>query len=157
AVRGVGQAAVAGVFGVKEADTEGVVMLEDLGLAAPGRVQYQPSGNTWLWRALRGMPVTHDDVFLDYGAGKGRGVVQAALRYRFRKVIGVEISEHLAEIARHNVERLAPRLRVPEVEIIVADAVDWPVPDDVTYIYMYRPVKGPLLESVLTRIDESFD
>jgi len=130
-------------------------MLEELGLAAPGRVQYQPSGDTWLWRAFRGLPVTDADVFLDYGAGKGKVVVQAALRYPFRKVLGVEISESLAEIASSNVNRLAPRFRAGDVEIIVADATEWPLPDDVTYIYMYRPLKGPLFETILDRIDES--
>jgi len=130
-------------------------MLEDLGVAAPDRVQYQPSGNTWLWRALRGMSVSSEDVFVDYGAGKGRVVLQAALRYPFRRVVGVEISEELAQIARSNVQSLSNRFRAAEVEIIVADASEWPLPDDVTYVYMYRPVKGQVFEQTIERIEES--
>ncbi len=148
-------AAAGALFGVKEADTEGLVLLEEFGLAAPGRVQYQPSGDTWLWRALRGLPVTREDVFLDYGSGKGKVVLQAALRYSFSKVIGVDISEELTSIARSNVERLRSRFRAAEVELVVADAAEWPLPDEVTYVYMYRPFKEALFETVLERVNES--
>jgi cyclopropane fatty-acyl-phospholipid synthase-like methyltransferase len=143
------------LFGVKEADTEGLVLLEEFGLAAPGRVQYQPSGDTWLWRALRGLLVTREDVFLDYGSGKGKVVLQAALRYPFSKVIGVDISEELTSIGRSNVEGLRSRFRAAEVELVVADAAEWPLPDEVTYVYMYRPFKEALFETVLERVNES--
>jgi SAM-dependent methyltransferase len=157
-LRNVGEAGAVRLFGVDEvADTEGLVLLEDLGVAAPGRVQYQPSGNSWLWRALRGMPISPSDVFVDYGAGKGRVVLQAALRYPFRRVLGVEIAEELARVARSNVSLLAHRFRAAEVEIIVADATEWPLPDDVTFVYMYRPVKGELFERTMERIAESLD
>jgi SAM-dependent methyltransferase len=143
------------VLGVGDIDTEGTVFLEELGLAAPGRVQYQPSGYTWLWRGLRGMKIRSDDVFLDYGCGKGRVVVQAAARYGFRKVIGVDISAELVSIARENVARARPRLRAREVELVVADAETWPLPDEVTHVYIYRSFKGELFEAVMGRVTES--
>jgi SAM-dependent methyltransferase len=150
-LRGVAKRAL----GVGDLDTEGVVFLEEFGLAAAGRVQYQPSGYSWLWRGLRGMKIGPGDVFLDYGCGKGRVVVQAAARYRFRKVIGVEISEQLMRIARENVERARPRLRAREVELVVADAETWPLPDEVTHVYIYRSFKGELFETVMGRVTES--
>lgn len=132
-------------------------MLDELGVAAPERVQYQPSRYTALWRAMRGVDVTRDDTFLDYGCGKGRVLLQAAKGYPFGRVIGVEISAQLAEIARQNVDRVKGKLKVADVEVVVADATSWAVPDDVTYIFMYRPLTGKSFETVIERIGESLD
>ncbi len=43
-------------------------------------------------------PDSDNDVFLDYGCGKGRAVVTAAT-YPFRRVIGVELWSELSELA----------------------------------------------------------
>jgi SAM-dependent methyltransferase len=144
-------------LGVGDLDTDGVLFLEQVGLAAPGRVQYQPSGYSWLWRGLRGLPITSEDVFLDYGCGKGRVVIQAAQRYPFGRVIGVDISEDLVRVARENLARARPRLKTTEVDLLVADAETWPLPDEVTYIYMYRPFKGELFKTVMRRVVESLE
>ena len=45
-----------------------------------------------------------DYIFIDVGAGKGRGLLVAS-EYSFRKVIGIELNAEMAAIARQNVER----------------------------------------------------
>src|SRR5437763_11062946 len=65
------------------------------------RVRYEPSGWGYLARALDPAEVGPDDVFVDFGSGKGRVVYQAG-RLPFRRVIGVEVSEELNRIARRN-------------------------------------------------------
>jgi SAM-dependent methyltransferase len=142
--------------GVDGLDVDGFVPLRDLGVAAPGRVPYSSSGPTVLWRALRGLPIGSDDVFVDYGSGKGFVVLQAAVRYPFRKVVGVEISDELTRIARENVARAQHRLKA-QVELFVADAENWSLPDEATYVYMYKPFSGQLFETVLGRVLESLD
>src|SRR5207245_1436056 len=72
--------------------------------------------------ALQALQLTPGkDVFLDYGSGKGRVLVQAA-RLPFRKVIGVERSPDLCRAARQNVEKARKRLRCQDVQIIEMDA-----------------------------------
>jgi len=83
----------------------------------------------------------------------GRVVILAALR-GFRKVIGVEYSVQLAEVARQNVQRAAKRLRCP-VEIVNADAQSYPLPDDADLIFMNNPFRGSVLASVIRNIRES--
>jgi 16S rRNA G966 N2-methylase RsmD len=144
-------------LGAGDLDTDDWVFLDDIGLDAPGRVHYQPSGYSWLWRGLRGQRITQRDVFLDYGCGKGRVVIQAAQRYPFGKVIGVDISEDLVRVARENLERARGRLKTQAVELVVADAETWPLPDEVTHVYMYRPFKGDLFARVMERVIESLD
>jgi SAM-dependent methyltransferase len=107
-----------------------------------------------LW-ALPAIPFPADEVvFVDYGAGKGRALAAAAAR-PFRKVIGVEISGELVEIARHNLGRMKGR-RAGDVEIHHADAAAFPVPDDVNVFFFFNPFGGATLGRVVERIRESW-
>ena len=133
------------------------VPLATLGLAHPERVDYQPSGWLSLRLLLRRRDVQSHDVFADIGAGMGRVVYQAARRYRFKRVIGVELSPDLAELARANVERHRRRLRCKDVRIETTDALSWEVPDDLTVAYMFRPFTGAIFEGMVERLIASHD
>ncbi len=76
--------------------------LEELGLKADDGVFYKPSGWLTLRRILRARDVSSDDVFVDFGSGMGR-ILLLAVQYPFRRVVGVELSEELNEIAKANV------------------------------------------------------
>ncbi|MCW3017742.1 MAG: hypothetical protein JWN10_50, partial [Solirubrobacterales bacterium] len=114
------------------------------------------SGHLYLARGLRGCRVGREDVLLDYGAGKGR-VLLAAARFPFGRIVGLELNEADAEIARANAGIAAPRRRCPQIEVVVADARVWPVPDDVTYIYLFNPFWGETFVEMLDRVLESLD
>jgi hypothetical protein len=120
------------------------------------RTHYGPSGWFYLRRALRKRDVAPTDVFVDFGSGKGRVVFQAS-RYPFARVIGVEISERLNEVARQNIERNRHRLRCQNVTLITADAASFEVPDDVTVAYFYHPFGGATFERVIANIVASLD
>jgi SAM-dependent methyltransferase len=139
-----------------EVDTTEEVDLETLGLASPERVNYQPSGWLTLRRVLRPAEVGPADVFLDLGAGKGRVVLLAA-RYPFARVIGVELSESLAAVARRNVATIGVRPRCGPIEIVTADAVDFEIPDDVSVVYMNNAFRGSTFDAVIGNLLESVD
>jgi SAM-dependent methyltransferase len=120
------------------------------------RVRYVPSPWYVLPRELRYLGVSGEDTFLDLGCGKGRVVHQAA-RWPFRRVIGVEISPVLAEMARRGLAALRHQHRSRNVEIVVADAAEFRVPDDVTICYLYDPFHGQTLVAVLRSIIDSID
>ena len=125
-----------------------------LGVAATGRHGYEPSGWRVLPRALASETVTGRDVFLDLGCGRGRVVAQAAAM-PFGRVIGTEIATELAVDARRYVEEMVPVRRRADVEIVVADAVDWAIPDDVTFVYIYNSFSGEVLRGALAQIRAS--
>jgi SAM-dependent methyltransferase len=122
----------------------------------PDRVPYQASGWHVLPRALRYLGVSDSDTFVDFGCGKGRVVHQAARR-PFRRVIGVEISPALAETARAALAARSHRHRCRNVEIVVADAREFRVPDDLTIAYLAHPFSGETFEAVLQGIVASID
>ncbi len=104
-----------------------------------------------LRRILPPWEVTDHDVFVDFGSGMGRVVLQAA-RYPFRKVIGVEVSETLHGIARENIDRNRQRLRCPDIELVHADALEYEIPDDVTVAFLYNPFRGTIFATVIERL-----
>jgi SAM-dependent methyltransferase len=130
--------------------------LATLGLDDAHRVRYEPSSWWDLRRAMRVSDVHDDDVFLDLGSGKGRVVLQAA-QYRFRRVIGVEISPQLTAVAERNLAKVRPHVRAGSVELVTADVVDYRIPDDVTVIYIYNAFRGPVFEAAIAQIIASVD
>src|SRR2546430_8863932 len=85
-------------------DTSKTVRHEQLEFDADRGYHYGPS--SWFklldfQRVLRDISMSEDDVFIDFGSGKGR-VLFVAAHYPFRKVIGVELSAKLNQIASSN-------------------------------------------------------
>ncbi|MEQ1863671.1 MAG: class I SAM-dependent methyltransferase [Micropepsaceae bacterium] len=132
-------------------ETSRSVALHELGLAATDRVDYDPSPWLALKRILPKRDVAKEDVFIDFGCGKGRVVVQAAM-YPFLKVIGVELSSELHAIARNNVDRSLARLRCKNVELVNRDVLDYEIPDEVTIAYFYNPFGGETFSAVIDRL-----
>ncbi len=137
--------------------TDGWIELSELGLPSEHRVHYQPSPWLTLPRALRRSEVTSEDVFIDFGCGMGRMVLEAALLYPFARVIGVELSSQLAAVAERNVERNRRRLAARQVEVVVSDVLDYRMPDDVTVAFFYNPFGGPIFEHVIRELLASVD
>ena len=132
-------------------DTSDIVHLNEIGLAARNRVDYHPTPWLALRRVLSEHEVAEDDVFIDFGCGKGRVIYQAAM-YPFRKVIGVELSPELAGIARSNIERSRAKLKCRNVEVVNQDVLEYAVPDDVTFVYFFNPFKGEIFAAVVDKL-----
>lgn len=90
------------------------------------------------------------DVLLDIGCGKGRVLAVAAL-YPFLRVHGIELDPKLVTIAQSNLKRLSNRQRASDVTIEVADAANWPIPADVTTVFLFNPFYD---ETFLKMIDQ---
>jgi SAM-dependent methyltransferase len=110
------------------------------------------------WRTLASVlprsKVSANDVFIDFGCGKGRVLLQAA-RYPFRKVIGVELSPEVAEVARRNVARVRRHLVCGEIEVVTADVAEFAIPDDLTVAFCFNPATGQVFKQLLANLSES--
>ena len=137
-------------------DTSRIVDLANLGIDSENRIGYTPSSWRNLPSALRHIPIGDDDVFLDLGSGKGRVVIQAA-RQPFKRVVGVELSPELNAVARENLDAVREELRCRDVELVEADIATYRIPDDVTIVYAYNPVRGELFEAAMDALLESYD
>jgi hypothetical protein len=136
-------------YGLSTADH---VDYDELGYEDGERYRYEPSGWLSLRRALPRRRVSETDVFVDLGSGKGRVVFQAARHYPFKRVIGVELSSELHEVARGNIESHRRGLRCQDVELVNDDVLEWEIPADLTIVYMHNPFLGRLFSQVAERL-----
>jgi SAM-dependent methyltransferase len=141
-------------------DTAGRVAPERLGIAdGAAREQailYLPSPERVTRWMLANVGIDHRDYsFVDLGCGKGR-VLLVAATYPFQRVVGVEISAALAEIARANIARFQPPTRkCRDVEVQTVDATRFVFLETNLLIHLYHPFEPPLLSAVLEQLQRS--
>jgi hypothetical protein len=75
-----------------------------------------------------------------------------ASRFPFRRVVGVELSPDLHQIAQRNVQTYRPRRRCAAVELVNSDVLDYEIPDDVTVVHMFNPFRGTIFASVVEKL-----
>ncbi len=117
---------------------------------------YHPTDYQLVERALNHLRIRRDrDVLLDLGCGKGR-VLAVACRYPFRRLFGVEVDQDLAQTAEKNLNRLATRRQTPPVTIDHADAAEWPIPDDVSIVFLFNPFYGETFRRAMSNLRRSW-
>jgi len=112
---------------------------------------YFPSTISHFRRLLDALAIGPRDVFVDYGAGKGRTLALAA-EYPFARMIGVEIAPALVAAARANLRRAVPAPRFAAIELWEGNARDYRLPAGATVLYVYNPFHGAVLRAVLADI-----
>jgi SAM-dependent methyltransferase len=126
-----------------------------LGIENPDSVDYVPTPYAAIYSMLGRMPFAPSkSVFLDLGCGKGRAVAVAAT-FPFERIIGIELSEQLAELAEANIASLRHR-RAKQIEIHHMDATAYEVPPEVNVIYFFNPFIGKDLRKVVSNIHRSY-
>ncbi len=140
-------------------DTGGLVWGEGLADAPRGDARYWATGYYGISPSAFTQALERMDLewgrftFVDVGCGKGRAIL-LALRFPFRRVLGVELSRGLAEVAAANVEKFrAPwrRMEVP-VEAIAGDAASFPVPLGPVMFFLYHPFAAPVMKRFLEHV-----
>lgn len=94
--------------------------------------------------------------FIDYGSGKGRVLLLAAL-HPFRSVIGIEIAGEMHEIAQTNIARFAVLAPVAcrDIRSFCRDARDFEPPQTPLIAYFYNPCHGEILRPMVETIERS--
>jgi hypothetical protein len=114
------------------------------------------------WRECVPPHPIEDYIFIDVGAGKGRGLLVAS-EYSFRKVVGIELNPELASIARQNMERWTrahredpTAARIAPIEVVEQDALEYELPATPTLLFLFHPFEAPVLKQLLRRIETQF-
>jgi len=137
--------------------TAGKVELPSLGIHDPHCMIYAPIAYRSFLAAIRHVTVVPGrDVFVDYGAGKGR-VLALAAGLPFARVIGVEIAPALAQAAEENLRRSRSRRRGGSVTVILGNAAAWPLDDEATVLHFFDPFRDGILERTVEQIRLSLE
>jgi SAM-dependent methyltransferase len=97
---------------------------------------------------LQELDLKPTDVLVDIGSGKGR-VVCLAARRRLGRIVGVEYSRTLSELARVNVARLRGRRTPIDLQTMAAEDYDY---SDATVLYLFNPFEAEILDTVLKKV-----
>jgi len=94
--------------------------------------------------------------FIDYGSGKGRVLLMAAL-HPFRSVIGIEIAEEMHRIAEANIAHFATVAPVAckDISSLCRDARAFDPPETPLIAYFYNPCHGEILRPMVETIERS--
>jgi len=99
---------------------------------------------------IRRIEVDHSScAFVDLGCGKGRALIIAG-ELGFAQVIGVEFARELADVAKHNLQKL----NIGNATIIHGDAVEYQFPDSSLILYMANPFSADVMSKVTDRLGE---
>lgn len=117
-----------------------------------GSVQYQGADPRLVQELFDLLaPKSRDSTFVDFGCGKGRVLILAAL-HGFRKVWGVEFASELACACRRNLGKTADLFEDGRVEVFEGDAGKFELPEGAVCAFLYNPFVGSPLREVVERL-----
>ena len=122
----------------------------------PRMNRYQASYWLSVVVGLHGLRISSEDVFVDFGCGKGRALYLACW-YPFRQVIGVELDPQMASVARRNMARARGPRRLRSVEIVDRDARFVELPDNLRVAFFFNPFRGAVFRTVTERLKNHAD
>jgi SAM-dependent methyltransferase len=143
-------------------DTAGSVPPSQLGIAdAAARenaILYLPSPASVTRWMFDNVGIDHRDFsFVDLGCGKGR-VLLVAAEYPFKRIVGVEISAALTEIARKNAALAHSRSGAsPVIEIQNTNVTTFDFPSTNILLHLYHPFEPAITAAVLSRLERSVE
>ena len=107
-------------------------------------------------KILNNIDINKKDIFIDFGCGKGR-VLLIASKYKFKKIIGVEFSPQLVDIARSNVSICKDynSFNIDIIKIIKGDVLDYKYNNDETVFYLFNPFSNIILDQLCAQIMKS--
>ena len=141
-------------------DTRGITHLSELEITGPNRpngVAHIASDPGEFADALASLQIKHEEfIFIELGSGKGRALL-LALRFPFRRIVGVEFALELHRIAQANLVRVAATdgMDIGRVSLIHADAAEFELPTEPLVIYLYNPFNAYVMKRVVDRVRAS--
>jgi SAM-dependent methyltransferase len=139
-------------------DTRNKISLHDLTVTGENKERgsfYQPTMALSFNRLLDTITLPPESVLVDFGCGKGRVLLLAALR-GIKKAVGIEFSPELCAIARDNVriveQATGARLNIAVIE---GDVTHYEIEDDQNVFFLFNPFDDVVLEAVVKNIQQS--
>jgi len=116
---------------------------------------YRATEAASLMSLMRKLNLPKGGVFVDLGSGKGR-VLLIAAQLGFKRIVGVEFSGELCEIARENVKAFSRRTQLAaRIDIVRSDVANYLIESEQSVFFMYNPFDEVVMARVLTNLRSS--
>jgi SAM-dependent methyltransferase len=142
-------------------ETRSRVSLNDLDISYDSKRfgrNYGPSDPVIFKNMLSCLKIKHEDfTFVDFGSGKGRAILMAS-EFPFKRIVGIEFSATLNEMARKNIRHYKSRTqKCRDLEVIESDATTYEIPNERAIFYFNNPFNEPIMARVLANIQRSLE
>jgi len=140
-------------------ETSTRVHLTDLKIDSPNWIYaggYWPTSTAIIHEALAALPIRYEDfVFVDFGSGKGRVLLQAS-DLPFCKIIGVEFSSELHNVALSNIGRYkSDNQKCRDIESVCMDFTLFEIPRGPLVAFVYNPSSESITAALAKNIAQS--
>jgi predicted RNA methylase len=116
---------------------------------------YVPTRGRAFLKLMERVAFPKGGVFVDFGSGKGK-ILLLASQLGFKRVVGVEFSPYLCDLANQNILEFGRRVMIKtKIEIVCLDAAEYRIPDDANVFFMFNPFGRAVMESVVANIEAS--
>jgi hypothetical protein len=117
---------------------------------------YWPTSTAIIHEALSALPIRYEDfVFVDFGSGKGRVLLQAS-DFPFRTIIGVEFAPELHNIAISNIGRYKSNSqKCREIESVCMDFTLFEIPREPLVVFLYNPGSETITAALANNVARS--
>jgi SAM-dependent methyltransferase len=121
-------------------------------------IGYVGSAASVVRRVLATIPELEASDFIDMGSGKGRALIIAS-EFPFRRVVGVELSTPMHQVAEKNVAAMAarhpsrPRIELHNVNALTFDLGQF----QRAVVFLFNPFKGVLFDQFAARLEAAVE
>ena len=119
--------------------------------------RYEPTRARPFRKLMGVLDFPSDSVFVDFGSGKGRVLLMAS-DYGFKRIVGVDFSPKLCQIARRNISIYQGKAGDgANIKVIESDVVDYEVKGDENIFFLFNPFDSMVMDKVLKNIRTSLE
>ena len=124
-------------------------------VTAVDAIRYAPTRARHFHALMTDFEFPYGSVFVDVGCGKGKVLIMA-MGYPFKRVVGIEFSSRLSDIAKENVERYCGKKSLNNIAVIHhRDVVDYDIEPDENIFYLYNPFNERVMKRFIENIVKS--
>lgn len=117
---------------------------------------YVPTTASIIYEIIASLAIRPDTfTFVDMGSGKGRALLIAS-EFPFRKIVGIELSQQLHEVAKRNVELYKPASQqCTAFDLKCMDALAYDYDNTPLVLFLFDPFGREILEQVIAKLETS--
>jgi SAM-dependent methyltransferase len=117
---------------------------------------YEALSSGRLREIIASLPICPADfTFIDLGSGKGRALL-VACEFSFKRIVGVEISRELSDIAKLNIARFSSMTgHQRSIELRCIDATHYEFQNEPSLVFLFNPFGKPTFDAVISGLEVS--
>lgn len=145
-------------YGTETTNPVAAADLHGVGEHGDQAVFYWPTDAASFHRMMQAVaPAIAGSTFVDIGCGKGRVLLMAA-DYPFARIVGVDFSARLCEVAERNVQLFrAHRPDTVPIDVVCADATTYELPEGPLVVYLFDPFGADVMGRFAEHVSRSLE